>query len=204
MNKLRLDLKEKPVVAILRGLQKHDASAIADVLVEFGVRILEIPLNRDGALEALLQIKRTHGDLVLLGAGTVTSLEALGSVADAEVDFCLAPNLNEAIVLEAQKLGLDFVPGAFTPSEVFRASELGCEIVKVFPFNQFGYASVRAILQVLPERTRLIAVGGLKIDDLGEAMESGLAGIGVGSSLYRAGMTTIELRTYLESNLGAG
>jgi 2-dehydro-3-deoxyphosphogalactonate aldolase len=203
MNKLQLDLKKNPVVAILRGLQKHDASQIADVLVEFGVRILEIPLNREGALEALLQIKKTHGELALIGAGTVTSFEALGMVADADVDFCLAPNLNEAIVFKAQELGLSFVPGAFTPSEVFRASELGCEIVKIFPFDQFGYSAARALLQVLPEHTKLLAVGGLKIDDLGEALENGLAGVGVGSSLFRAGMTSTELRTYLESKAGA-
>jgi 2-dehydro-3-deoxyphosphogalactonate aldolase len=200
MPEFQNELKQNPVVAILRGLRKEHASEVAELLVESGIRILEVPLNRDGALDALEQIKRTHGDVACVGAGTVVSRKTLKLAADAGADFCLAPNLNESILLEAKELGISFVPGALTPSEVFRAIELGSKVIKIFPFDQFGYASLRALLQVMPEGTDLLGVGGLKIDDLDEALSNGLAGIGVGSSLYRAGMEPSELRVYLKKN----
>ena len=203
MTKFRTELKINPLVAILRGVNSAQASQIAEVLVSNGIRIIEVPLNRDGALMAIAKIKETHGASAVVGAGTVTTLEQLKDAVAAGVDFCLAPNLNEEVVRAAAKRETEFIPGVFTPSEAFRAIGLGSKSLKIFPFNQFGYASLGALRQVLPEDVALIGVGGLAVRDLADAIAKGLDGIGVGSSLYKPGMTPFQLSTHLEKELRA-
>jgi 2-dehydro-3-deoxyphosphogalactonate aldolase len=173
-------------------------------LVFHGIRIIEVPLNREGALKAIEKIKETHGDSAVVGAGTVTTPQRLKEAVAAGVDFCLAPNLNEDVVRSAAKREVEFIPGVFTPSEAFRAIDLGSKSLKIFPFDQFGFKAIGALRQVLPDSVNLIGVGGLEVGDLALALSKGLDGIGIGSSLYKPEMTPFELNTYLEEELGKG
>ncbi|MBP6725508.1 MAG: 2-dehydro-3-deoxy-6-phosphogalactonate aldolase, partial [Halioglobus sp.] len=86
-----LDGGAPPIIAILRGIEPKQVQQIGRVLVDAGIRIIEVPLNSP---QALLSIERLAGSLpadVLMGAGTVTSVEAVDSVAASGGRLVVAP-----------------------------------------------------------------------------------------------------------------
>jgi 2-dehydro-3-deoxyphosphogluconate aldolase / (4S)-4-hydroxy-2-oxoglutarate aldolase len=117
------------------------ALPLADALVAGGLPIIEITFRTAAAAPVieLLSRERPH---VLVGAGTVLTLENLHAAKKAGARFALAPGLNPEIVRGAQAVGLPFVPGIATPSEIEQALGLGCSTLKFFPATQMGGVSM--------------------------------------------------------------
>ena len=125
------------VVAVLVIDQADDAVPLARCLLEGGVDIMELTLRTPAAVEA---IRRIRGEVpeMLVGAGTVLTPAQVREVAGAGAAFAVAPGLNPAVVAEAGQAGLPFAPGVMTPSEIERAVELGCRVLKFFPAEAAG------------------------------------------------------------------
>lgn len=183
-----------PVIAILRGIKPDEVVEIGSVLVDVGLRIIEIPLNSP---EPLLSIERLRATLprdVLVGAGTVTSTDAVDQVTAAGGRLIVAPNMSSAVIARAVELGLDVLPGVMTPTEAFAAIDAGARHLKLFPAATAGPSHLKALREVLPADCRIWAVGGTNADNLGEWLSAGATGIAVGGALYRAGFTADVVR----------
>ncbi|HWH97681.1 MAG TPA: bifunctional 4-hydroxy-2-oxoglutarate aldolase/2-dehydro-3-deoxy-phosphogluconate aldolase [Pseudolysinimonas sp.] len=117
------------------------AVPLARALLDGGVDVIEIALRTEGALESIARIDREVPEM-LVGAGTVLTAAQLDLAVAAGSRFALAPGLSSAVVRRAAVDGVPFFPGVATPSDVMRALELGCTVLKVFPASTLGATGI--------------------------------------------------------------
>lgn len=182
-----------PLVAILRGIRPEEALKVGEALAEAGFRIIEVPLNSPGPLESIRLLAQRFGDGLLVGAGTVTSPAAAGQVVEAGGRIVVMPHGDVEVIREAKRLGAFCVPGVATPTEAFAALAAGADALKLFPAELLGPPVVKALGAVLPRGTRLLPVGGIEPASMAAYRAAGAAGFGLGSALYRPGMTAGEV-----------
>ncbi len=178
-----------PLVAILRGIQPHEAVAHARALLDAGFDCIEVPTNSPDWPGSIAAIVRLAGPGVLVGAGTVLQTSDLDRLQAAGGRLAVSPHVDVTLVAESVRRGLFSLPGAMSPSEVFAAWRAGARAVKLFPAATLGIGHLRSLRAVLPTDLPLLAVGGLNVGNLGEWRRAGCAGAGLGSDLYRPGQT---------------
>ena len=133
----------KHVVVPVIAIDSVDAALpLADALIEGGLPVAEITFRTAAAAEVIAKLGKERPQLVL-GAGTVLTAENLRRAKDSGARFGVAPGLNPEIVAEAARLGLPFMAGVITPSEIEQALSLGLKLLKFFPAETFG--GVKAI-----------------------------------------------------------
>jgi 2-dehydro-3-deoxyphosphogluconate aldolase/(4S)-4-hydroxy-2-oxoglutarate aldolase len=137
ITRLRSLLIEARVLAVLTIDQPEDAVPLAEALVDSGVRVVELALRTPRALDALQAIKSAAGAL-LVGAGTVLTADQAVAARQAGADFALAPGFDASIVERCADIGLPFVPGVATASEIQAAVTRGCRLLKFFPAESLG------------------------------------------------------------------
>jgi 2-dehydro-3-deoxyphosphogluconate aldolase/(4S)-4-hydroxy-2-oxoglutarate aldolase len=130
-------VRKRVVVPVIAIDDADSALALADALIEGGLPVAEITFRTEAAAKVIARIAKERPAMVL-GAGTVLSVENLKRARDSGASFGVAPGLNPRIVEEAAKIGLPFVPGVVTPSEVEQALGLGAHLLKFFPSEAFG------------------------------------------------------------------
>ena len=193
-------LLSHPMVPILRGVAPAEVLGVAEVLLDCGFRVLEVPLNSPSPLDSLARLAllallaRQQGAGVMVGAGTVLTATDVDAAADAGASLILAPNLNPRVVARAVQRGLLVMPGVATATEAFSALEAGAQALKLFPADVLGPATFKAWRAVLPAGTPLFAVGGVAAGNLADFRRAGASGAGLGSALYQPGMALDELR----------
>lgn len=187
-------ISQLPLIAILRGLRPDEAVGVADALVTAGFRLVEVPLNSPEPLESIEILAKHLPDDCVVGAGTVLRVEDVSSVTSAGGQFIVAPNLNRKVGDAAKKNGLTWCPGVLTPSEAFEAVDQGADLLKIFPAELVSPAGVRALRAVLPPRVLIAAVGGITPQSMEDYVAAGSNGFGLGSSLYKAGMSPGEVK----------
>ena len=129
-----------PVIPVLTVDDPARAEPLARALVEGGLRVLEITLRTDTALEAIGIIARRVPDAIV-GAGTLRTPEDVSRAAEAGARFGVSPGLTPALLARAQALDLPFMPGVATPSEAMAAAEHGYRLLKFFPAETCGGAA---------------------------------------------------------------
>ncbi|HTI91306.1 MAG TPA: bifunctional 4-hydroxy-2-oxoglutarate aldolase/2-dehydro-3-deoxy-phosphogluconate aldolase [Puia sp.] len=184
---------EHKIVAILRGCNPANIVEISQALYEGGIRLLEITLNSPGALDAIQQVASQFGDRMVIGAGTVLTVDEANAAVTAGARFILSPSLDVELVRFTRDLGAVSVPGAFTATEILTAYRAGANIVKVFPAS-VGPAYFRDIRGPLPQ-IPLMPTGGVSMDNIRDFQKAGAVAFGVGSALVPAsqGVTVEEL-----------
>ena len=105
----------------------------------------------------------------------------------------MAPNFNPEVVREAVRLGMLCLPGVATPSEAFAALDAGAAALKLFPAEMISPAAVKAMRSVLPREALLLPVGGITAFNMAAYRASGANGFGIGSALYKPGMTAAQV-----------
>jgi 2-dehydro-3-deoxyphosphogalactonate aldolase len=176
-----------PLVAILRGLAPADARAVGAALLDAGFRLLEVPLNRPGALDCIATLSKMAPSDAMIGGGTMLRVADVDAVHAAGGTMMVAPNCVAAVIARARSLDMLAVPGVATPTEAFAALDCGAEVLKLFPAEMVGMAGLKALASVLPPSTPLWPVGGITPESVGGWARAGAAGIGIGSQLYQPG-----------------
>jgi 2-dehydro-3-deoxyphosphogalactonate aldolase len=184
-----------PLVAILRGVRPDEAEAIGDALVAAGFRLIEVPLNSPDPLESIVRLARLLEGRALVGAGTVLASAEVVEVAKAGGRLIVSPNANAAVIAATVEAGLASLPGYFTPTEAFAAIAAGAHALKLFPAEGAGPAMLKAQAAVLPAAVPVLAVGGIVPEAMGGWIAAGARGFGLGSALYRPGMSAAEVGT---------
>jgi 2-dehydro-3-deoxyphosphogalactonate aldolase len=185
-------LDECPLIAIIRGVTPDDAEAIGDAICEGGIRIIEVPLNSPDPLRSIALLARRLGDRALVGAGTVLSTDQVQQVKDAGGRIIVSPDTNVDVIAASAEAGLVSSPGYFTPSEAFAAIRAGAHTLKLFPAEGGSPALLKAQLAVLPKDIPVLAVGGIKPDNMRPWLDAGARGFGLGSGLYKPGQSAAE------------
>jgi 2-dehydro-3-deoxyphosphogalactonate aldolase len=189
---LQRHLDECPLIAIIRGVTPDQVEAIGDALFEGGIRIIEVPLNSPEPLKSIESLARSFGERVLVGAGTVLTTDDVRRVKDVGGRIIVSPDTNVDVISAAAGAGLVSSPGYFTPSEAFTALRAGAHVLKIFPAEGASPAVLKAQLAVMPKGVRVMAVGGIKPDNMRPWLDAGAIGFGLGSGLYKPGQSAAD------------
>jgi len=200
---LKQALAQNGLIAILRGLQPQDAAAIGEVLYAAGFRVIEVPLNSPSPYESIATLRKTLPADCLIGAGTVLTPQQVQLVKEAGGQVIVMPHSDAKVLRAAKAAGLYLSPGVATPTEAFAALEEGADILKLFPAEQMSPAVVKAWLAVLPAGTVLAPVGGITPDNMQAFIDAGVKGFGLGSGLFKPGMTAEQVAINAQAYVAA-
>lgn len=191
------------LIAILRGVQPEEVIAVAQAIFDAGIRVVEVPLNSPRPYDSIKKLCDQFGDSMLVGAGTVLDLDSVRSVRDAGGRLIVSPNTNADVIAETKRLGIISCPGVMTVSECFTALAAGADGLKLFPASSLGPSFIGAVRAVLPPGTPIIPVGGVDEHSIADWVATGADGFGLGSSLYKPGMTPQQVSTRCKSLVAA-
>jgi len=170
------------VVAILRK-PPGDIVQMAKALVDGGVTVLEVTADTPDFLNALRRLKdEVEGATV--GVGTVLDAETARLAILSGAEFIVCPTLSAAVIEVGTRYDKLVLPGAFTPTEILRAWELGAPAVKVFPAATLGPEFIKHVRGPLPQ-VPMIPTGGVDLNNAGAFIAAGAAAVGLGGSLVR-------------------
>ena len=183
---------QMPLVAILRGVKSTEVVAIAEALLEAGVRLVEVPMNSPDPLDAIAALKVMEGRM-LWGAGTVLRAGGVDAVVQAGGKLIVSPNTEPAVIRRAIERGGVPMPGFASATDAFCALEAGATHLKLFPASTYGPGHVKALKAVLPPEAVVLPVGGVGPAQMAEWWAAGARGFGLGSDIYKPGMTPAEV-----------
>ncbi len=178
------------VVPIIRTASREWAVQAADVLAASGLGVIEVTFTVPDAAQVIRGL-RTRFPEVLIGAGTVTDRATAEEAIGAGAQFLLSPALSPEMVAVARCHNVLAVPGAYTPTEVLQALDLGAGLVKIFPAETGGPRHLRAILAPLPH-ARLLPTGGVTPENVAEWFKAGAAAVGIGTALVGPGDRPVD------------
>ena len=203
---------ELGVVLVVRCETEEEAVNGIRAVVEGGIRAVEVTFTVPGAPGVIRRVKHDLGDSVLLGAGTVTNPEEAEDAVDAGALFLVAPNTDEKVIGAAKRLNVPIIPGAFTPTEVIRAWDMGADAVKIFPASLGGPSYIKALKAPYPH-IPLVPTGGVDDHTVGDFFRAGAFAVGAGGALFDrkrlqakdyAGMTEVAKRFSLALKAARG
>ncbi|HWG84868.1 MAG TPA: bifunctional 4-hydroxy-2-oxoglutarate aldolase/2-dehydro-3-deoxy-phosphogluconate aldolase [Deinococcales bacterium] len=176
-------LAESRIVGVLRSPTAEAAVQAALVSGRAGLRAIEVMFTTPGAPDALRRLRDELPSGTLLGAGTILNAAHARQAAAANVDFLTSPHLGEDVLDAAQGLGLPYLPGVLTPTEVTKALALGAVGIKLFPAGASGNLYLRELFGPFPD-LRVLVTGGITPDQVPSFIRSGAFAVGLGSYLF--------------------
>ena len=183
----------RPLIAILRGIEAKDAGAVLEALIAGGIGLIEVPVNSPDPLKSIGVMAEAAGDRARIGAGTVLTVADVEAVQAAGAQFIVSPNVEPIVIRKTKAERLDSFAGVFTASEAIAAVAAGADGLKFFPASALGPDGIKAIGVVLPPAIPLIAVGGVDAGTVAAYRKAGIKGFGLGSNLYRPGLSAAEV-----------
>jgi 2-dehydro-3-deoxyphosphogluconate aldolase/(4S)-4-hydroxy-2-oxoglutarate aldolase len=177
---------EARLVAVVRAPDPQTALERAKLCLLGGIQWLEITCTVPAFEEVIRDLLDPLGPppTFTLGAGTVRSLEEAEKAVAAGAQFLVSPHTDAALVRCAQEAGILACAGAYTPTEVMQAWQLGADFVKLFPVHLGGPEYVRSLKQVFPE-IPLFACGGVDFQNAHDYLKAGASAVGIGSGLWK-------------------
>jgi len=185
---------KRSLVAILRGVRPDEAETIVGTLIETGFELIEVPLNSPEPFVSIERLSKRFGRDCWIGAGTVLTTGDCARLAELGGRLMVSPNIDADVLAMARARQMVTMPGVFSPTEALLALRCGASALKFFPASVLGPSGIAAQLAVLPKDTVVGAVGGVSDKNLAAYVAAGVRAFGLGSRLYRPGMSAAEVR----------
>jgi 2-dehydro-3-deoxyphosphogluconate aldolase/(4S)-4-hydroxy-2-oxoglutarate aldolase len=176
-------IERHQLMVAVRTDTPEQAYKAAAACVEGGIRFVEVTFSvpdADGVIKRLSQDKR-----VTVGAGTVLSVGEAKRALQAGAQYIVSPNFDEEVVAFTKKEGAVSIPGACTPTEIYRAHKAGGDIIKLFPFIEIGGLGFLRVIRGPFPFIRYMLCGGVNLDNIGGYLSAKAAGILIGSAIIR-------------------
>ena len=170
------------IVAIIRANSSTELIEAAAAIQAGGVDVIEITMTTPDALRVIGDVSARLGETVLVGVGSVLDAETARAAMLAGAEFVVSPVTKLDVIEICNRYDKVVIPGAFTPTEILTAWEMGADYVKVFPSSGVGSSYIKDIKAPLPQ-ILLIPTGGVNAENAAEFMQAGASALGVGSSL---------------------
>lgn len=174
-------LKNHRASAILRTSCAEAARPAMEAAVHGGFRIVEFTLTTPGALELIEEFAGRDG--LVVGAGTVLSVEQAKAAVDRGASFLVSPVVDEKVIETAGALGVAVMPGTHTPTEMLRAHRAGAPLQKLFPAPGIGAAYVKACLGPMPF-LRIVPTAGVDQSNVAAYFAAGAFAVGFVAPLF--------------------
>ncbi|PVE97950.1 bifunctional 4-hydroxy-2-oxoglutarate aldolase/2-dehydro-3-deoxy-phosphogluconate aldolase [Microbacterium sp. TPD7012] len=170
------------LVVVARAHRAEDYDTVLDVLIDAGIRSVELTLTTPGTFDRLPHLRAQYGVAADLGVGTVTSATDLARAVDAGASYLVTPITSTAFVAQATDAGVAIVPGGLTPTELFASWSAGAAAVKIFPAGQVGPGYLKDLRGPFPD---LVAVpsGGVDLAGASVWLAAGAVAVSVGGPL---------------------
>jgi 2-dehydro-3-deoxyphosphogluconate aldolase/(4S)-4-hydroxy-2-oxoglutarate aldolase len=176
-------LEEAGLIPVLRARSAKEALGVVEAMVAGGVTVVEVTMTVPGAIDVLRELKRSYGNKLLLGSGTVTDRKECAATIEAGAEFVVSPSLHMDVIAETKAADKVSLPGALTPTEVITAWRAGADFVKVFPCSAMGGASYLKSLKAPFPFLRLVPTGGVTLQTAASFLEAGASALGIGADL---------------------
>lgn len=185
---LRVDLLNKvlneQIIGVVREESAEAAEAVADAYATNGIRIVEITLTTPDAFALIAKLAHRYDDLgVTIAAGTVRSSNDAASARRAGAQVIVSPHTDMRVIEYATENDLLCVAGAATATEIIRAWEAGCDVVKVYPVAHLGgpdfIRTIRGPIRDVP----MLAGGPVSLDLIEAYLDAGCVAVNLGGSL---------------------
>jgi 2-dehydro-3-deoxyphosphogluconate aldolase / (4S)-4-hydroxy-2-oxoglutarate aldolase len=178
-------IKQHKIISIIRGVPGDYVPEIFDALYEGGIRLVEVTLNTDNALELIAELSKRYEGELLIGAGTVMDEESARLAINAGAKFILTPILDIPTIHAVKERGAVCISGALTPTEIYTAFTHGSDLVKVFPAGPMGAGYIKDLKGPMPQ-IPLVPTGGIDVSNAPHYLQAGAVALGIGSSLVPA------------------
>ena len=173
---------EGKVVAVVRANSPEEAIKISEACIDGGIVAIEVTFTVDYAQDVIRALKEKFAGKLLIGAGTVLDSETARVAILNGADFIVSPAFDEASAKLCNRYQIPYMPGCMTITEMVRAMECGCDVIKVFPGNAFGPSFIKAIKGPLPQ-INVMPTGGVNLNNVQEWLKNGCVAVGVGGDL---------------------
>ena len=183
-------INEERVIVIVRKIYGEDCKKLTEALYKGGIKIIEFTFDQeskedwDRTVENIKWVSEQYQDKMICGAGTVLSEIQVQKAANAGAKLIIAPDVNKKVIEKANKHGLVSIPGAMTSTEILQAYNYGADFVKVFPAEELGSGYIKAIRGPI-NHVPLMAVGGIRKENIREYLKAGVNGVGIGGKLVQ-------------------
>ena len=177
-------MKKNYIFAVIRGKNENDGYEIAKASVAGGIKNIELTFSTPNAAEVIKKIADEYeeDDSVVVGAGTVMTVDAAKKAHDSGAKFLVSPHFDPEIAKFARDNDTYYMPGCATVTEIVTAMKAECEIIKIFPGGQLGSSFIKNVHGPIPE-VQLMPSGGVSLDNITDWKQNGAVAVGVGSAL---------------------
>jgi 2-dehydro-3-deoxyphosphogluconate aldolase/(4S)-4-hydroxy-2-oxoglutarate aldolase len=177
------------IMGLVRTNDQATGHAMAEAMVNAGIRAIEITLTTPGALDIVEKLSENK-DLTV-GVGTVISKEDVKSAEKAGAKFIVSPNTDGDVIEKTKSLDMVSMPGIATATEVGRALKAGADILKLFPASTYGPAHLKALRDPYPGQL-WCPTGGISLGSVDDWFAAGANLIGLGGPLTRGGLSKVS------------
>ena len=167
LNTIYEKLAKSGIVPVVVIEKIKDAVPVAKALLSGGIDVMEITFRTAAAADAIKAVAENCPDM-LVGAGTVITLEQCKKAVEMGAKFIVSPGFGVEVVKWCVDNGVDITPGCVTPSEIMAAMKLGLKVVKFFPANVYGGLNAMKALSGPFGGIKFIPTGGINAQNVGE------------------------------------
>jgi len=175
--------KQLPLIGIIRGVEISMVELLVNAVIAAGMQTIEITMNTPDAGQIIKQTIKNAKNKLTVGAGTVLNKDDLKAALNSGASFIVMPTNIPEIMQHCVKNNIPVFPGALTPQEIHSSWSQGAAMVKVFPAYLFGPKYFRELLGPFDD-IRLMAVGGVRLENITEYFKCGAQAVAVGSSVF--------------------
>ncbi|HGY5537089.1 MAG: bifunctional 4-hydroxy-2-oxoglutarate aldolase/2-dehydro-3-deoxy-phosphogluconate aldolase [Prochlorococcus sp.] len=204
-------LRVQPFVVVLRpedddlelSSPRSTLFAMLEQLHVAGVRHVELAWSAHPGWMSLIRLVQDCFADFCLGAASISSPEALQSVAELGLAYAMTPFWDPVLDEKARQMQQVLVPGLFSPTEIQQACRCGSRLVKLFPASVLGIDYWSQLAGPMNDLPFVIAAGGLTVSDLNPWLDAGYDAIALGRGLVRQGKLDPALQVYLKTSTSA-
>lgn len=181
-------IKSHKIIAIVRGVAPEKVMPVLKAIYDGGIKLMEITFDQTEKIpfkdtaKAIEEACSYFAGKAHIGAGTVITPEQVDIACKAGAEYIISPGLVPQVVSRTLECGRVAIPGAFSPSEIILAHNLGAQFVKVFPADTLGVPYIKSVLKPL-SHIDCIATGGVDLSNARQFLDAGCAGLGIGGVL---------------------
>lgn len=194
--------QQMPLVGIVRNISFEAVRQILPLYLEAGFTTIEITMNTPQVEEMIAYALEKYAGSLNVGAGTVCTEADLKQALAAGAQFIVTPIINKKVIRACVAQNIPIFPGAYTPTEIYKAWSLGASMVKVYPATALGPEYIKDVKAPL-NQVKLMPTGGVNLNNLAQFLKAGADGFGIGSQLFDKKMIQEEnwpaLKTHFEA-----
>lgn len=182
-------IKETGIVAVIRAENAKEAKDIVEAVKKGGITAIEITMTVPNALDVIKEVTNYYANEdVIIGVGSVLDSETARAAILAGAEYVVTPCLNTEVIELCNRYNIACLPGAMSVTEVVKASQMGADIIKVFPGEVVGPKFIKAVRGPLPH-VSLMPTGGVSLENVDEWLKAGAVAVGAGGALTKGAKT---------------